>query len=296
MFTNGTACFIQSTAKFLCRVATIALLLFMHVMLLVCPSCRTRYVVPDSAIGVTGRQVRCANCKHSWYQDGVALPVPPAPAIVAPAHVEPKEVPVAAPTPAPVEATPVIEPAVETQPAVAAQSEPAEASTEPPPSVETPRFAETPSPPPPPVAALDDGPSRFAHEPPFKPRRNPAKLWTMAAIGFAAFIALIGAGLWYFGVPTGSFSGNGKEPDLKIVLNPNLELNEKADGTPYFIASGSIVNPTGSAQKVPDMLITLKDRTGRPVYSWKIKAKTRSLAPGAKSEFSEAKLDVPLAA
>lgn len=39
-------------------------------MLLVCPNCGTRYVVPDSAIGVQGRQVRCANCKHSWFQDG----------------------------------------------------------------------------------------------------------------------------------------------------------------------------------------------------------------------------------
>ncbi|MEQ1549891.1 MJ0042-type zinc finger domain-containing protein, partial [Sphingorhabdus sp.] len=41
-------------------------------MLLVCPECRTRYVVPDSAIGANGRQVRCANCRHSWFQDGVS--------------------------------------------------------------------------------------------------------------------------------------------------------------------------------------------------------------------------------
>lgn len=136
--------------------------------------------------------------------------------------------------------------------------------------------------------------SRFAHEPPFKPRRNPAKMWTMAAAAFAVAIAGIGGAVWYYGVPTIGMAG--AEPDLKIVLNQNLELNERADGTPYFIASGSIVNPTGTTQTVPEMLVTLKDAGGRPVYSWKMKAKVASLAPGAKVDFSEARLDVPQAA
>ena len=266
-------------------------------MLLVCPSCRTRYVVPDSAIGVSGRQVRCASCKHSWFQEGAVLDVPPAPAIVAPVVA-----PVIAPTPAPSPVPPAIEEAIAVPPETSVTSfdappELSRAEPEPIPAfVQTPSFAETPAPPPPPVAAYDEEPSRFAHEPPFKPRRNPAKLWTAGAIAFALLIAVIGAGFWYFGVPSGSFALAGKEPDLKIVLNDNLELNERADGTPYFIASGSIVNPTSKSQSVPDMLITLKDRGGRAVYSWKMKAKTRTLAPGAKSEFSEARLDVPLAA
>jgi hypothetical protein len=138
--------------------------------------------------------------------------------------------------------------------------------------------------------------SHFAHEPPFKPRRNPAKLWTMAAVAFALVIAAIGGAIWYYGVPNIGIGMAGAEPDLKIVLNENLELNEREDGTPYFIASGSIVNPTSRTQNVPEMLVTLKDAGGRPVYSWKMKPKVRSLAPGAKVDFSEARLDVPLAA
>ncbi|MEC9109264.1 MAG: MJ0042-type zinc finger domain-containing protein, partial [Pseudomonadota bacterium] len=39
-------------------------------MIIACPACATRYVVPDSAIGIDGRTVRCAKCKHSWFQDG----------------------------------------------------------------------------------------------------------------------------------------------------------------------------------------------------------------------------------
>ena len=35
-------------------------------MILTCPSCATRYLIDPSALGETGRLVRCARCSHSW--------------------------------------------------------------------------------------------------------------------------------------------------------------------------------------------------------------------------------------
>ena len=256
-------------------------------MLLVCPSCRARYVVPDAAIGVDGRSVRCASCKHSWFQDG-ALPEPVAPAPPVAAPVTVAETPVATPPSAPDTVADVAEP-------------PVDGDASPPENPVQTGFAAFDNPPQPPEAPapaphiMEEAPqtSQFAHEPPFKPRRNPAKLWTMAAIAFALAITTISSALWYFGVPAGSFSSGAKEPDLKIVTTPGLELQYRADGSPFFIASGSIVNPTNEELEIPDMLVTLKDAGGRSVYSWKAKAPAGKLAPGARINFSEAQIDVP---
>lgn len=38
-------------------------------MILTCPNCATRYVLSSVAIGSEGRTVRCAKCKHDWYQE-----------------------------------------------------------------------------------------------------------------------------------------------------------------------------------------------------------------------------------
>lgn len=91
-------------------------------MIIACPACATRYVVPDSAIGAQGRTVRCAKCRHSWFQDGpgIAAPLPEeAPEAPAPQPVPPRP----QPTPAPPQSEPEPEPEPESAPEPEPQAE-----------------------------------------------------------------------------------------------------------------------------------------------------------------------------
>jgi predicted Zn finger-like uncharacterized protein len=36
-------------------------------MLIVCPSCASEYRIPDTHLGKTGRMVRCASCRQTWF-------------------------------------------------------------------------------------------------------------------------------------------------------------------------------------------------------------------------------------
>lgn len=295
-------------------------------MIIACPACSTRYAVPDTAIGVEGRTVRCAKCKHSWFQEGPALapagapePRPDSPLrSKAPANTAPAAARVA--PPAPVAPPPPAPPAqtAAAEPPRTAPIAPEAAAAEPPlpePPLAEPPFSRPPRPEPAPAPAeprgrrvysdsdpdFESAPSSFAHEPPFRPRRNPARMWTIAALLFAVIsLGSIGAAAWYGlpdWVPLARTSLVSAHPDLVLDFpRGRQDRRTLPNGTEFFGASGTITNVGKTRRAVPALIIVLRDAKGRVVYSWEVAAPKSQLAPGESVTINEAVTDVPKSA
>ncbi|MFD1789653.1 zinc-ribbon domain-containing protein [Sphingomonas floccifaciens] len=245
-------------------------------MILECTQCGSRYLVPDTAIGADGRTVRCANCRHSWFQPPALMDMSAARAAVAP--VAPQPAPVAA------QSVPV---APQVAPAAQPVAEPMEATPTPRPVTRS--FDDTLTEPRPQYDA-------FAHRPPFRPRVNPARRWTAAAL-VAGCSMLLGVGaILYSGAPgiaaqLGLPVGSAETP-LKFT-GESIERRDMGTGSELFAVSGTIVNPTGAAQRVPDVRVALLDAQGRVVYNWTVTPKQRTLGPNASIGFASGRTDVP---
>ncbi len=264
-------------------------------MIIACPACHTRYVVPDSAIGIEGRTVRCAKCKHSWFQDG-----PGAEQLIS-TGAEPKSAPRPTP-PAPPQPDPAPAAAPPAGRPIADEPETDEPH-------DGPDFDETAPPygdvqddlPPPPEPEDDDSPSQFDHAPPFRPRRNVTKMWTWAAAIFALLaVATIGA-VNFVGLPdwvpvTKPLFG-AAQPDLELSFPVDQqERRTLPNGTEFFGARIVVKNTARESRPVPPVLIVLRDQRERQVFSWVVNPPQATLAPGEELTINEAVTDVPKSA
>ena len=228
-------------------------------MILTCPSCQARYVVPDSAIGASGRKVRCAACRHSWFQDPPSLSSgetvadlpPPPPSFATP-------MPRAAPPP------PIERRAHE-------RAEPVQASR-----------PEWDRPPP-------------AEERSFRPRRNPARMLNIIAVVAAILLVAAIVAVSVYGLPSvGRWTGIPVQgSDALSFADQSVRTNRLAGGNAVLEVSGAIVNQTDQIQRVPQILAELKDGDGRVIYSWSIAPPVGELQPRGRIPFNSANIGVP---
>src|SRR5262249_38812180 len=92
----------------------------------------------------------------------------------------------------------------------------------------------------------------YAPEPPFRPRRNPARTWTLLAVAVAVLLLAGAVAVAWFGPRLfAGWAGSGATESplmLQVVRKP--ERRTLATGNELFAVSGRIVNPTGVRQRV----------------------------------------------
>lgn len=143
----------------------------------------------------------------------------------------------------------------------------------------------------------------FVHYPdddqeiPTRGRRNPAKLWTAAALAFFVIVSLAGGALAYFGPPNWAvalgFGGQQASSGLNFYLPKPPERRNLPTGEEYFAFSARILNDSDQELSVPPVVVELRDDQGRLVFSWMTKADKSTLKPNEEARVSESRLDIP---
>ncbi|WP_439648898.1 MJ0042-type zinc finger domain-containing protein [Erythrobacter ani] len=309
--------------------------------------------MPDTAIGIEGRTVRCAKCKHSWFQDGEPIDLPDRPAEAEDrSSIRPERSASEDPAPAAPPPAPPPPPVHEQEPPEPEPETPAATDgTEPAPSISfwrtDDRAAQGVHPADPVAGGIaasalkreesaqdhyeeaeaaseaesyeeeythddpveeafddhdyDDDSSQFDYAPPFSARRNPLKMWTIAAAIFALLATGTVFAVNYYGLPSWlpvnqPTFGIGK-PDLTLEFPADQQRTEELEtGTEIFRVRGTITNAGRDTVSVPSLLVVFSDERDRQVGTWPIVPAKRELTPGESLNVTEAISDVPAAA
>lgn len=272
-------------------------------MYLVCPSCTTRYLVADGAIGPKGRKVRCASCGHVWLQEPMAddefgaapeLELQSAGAGGAGGQTALREPPPAPPTRPPA-------PPVEAPPPPPRTAAPESAAPEPPPARERePTLRPTERPPVPPQMT-EEAPrvikSLRHREAKASPRWGMIVGWVVVILVVAG--SLVGAAIYRQKIidilPP---EAKNQAADIFDTLGLSFELpgyglkievtrssRQSEGGVPVLVIEGTVTNVSSRARVVPRLRAALRDEGNRELQYWFFKLSDERLLAGQKAEF-----------
>lgn len=144
----------------------------------------------------------------------------------------------------------------------------------------------------------DDDGSQFDYRAPFTQRRNPLRMWTLAALLFAALAGGTAFAVNYYGLPEWlpiqrPTFGVG-QPGLELDFPEAQQRKEPLEnGEVIFRVRGSITNTAAESLDVPNLLVVFSDRRERNVGDWVVFPAKRSLAPGETVTVTEAIANIP---
>jgi predicted Zn finger-like uncharacterized protein len=240
-------------------------------MIITCPRCATRYLLETGVVRPPGRQVRCARCQHTWFQDAALdLPTP------IPVPVEEPEYP----------AGPVTDKSRMLPPPPGSIAQP------------LPRF-EIPAPlthPPSPSSSSSRSIPGFGVSDRVRTRSR-------SMIGIVALVALVaGFPLLFFLLPQEIVRLWPESASLydwldmpvnargfKIIATHSQEMN---GSVPTIAIKGQIINETDRELEVPKIRLSVRDKDKRELYHWTVLADQQKLGPREEGSFT-ARLESP---
>ncbi|HXW29200.1 MAG TPA: MJ0042-type zinc finger domain-containing protein [Xanthobacteraceae bacterium] len=239
-------------------------------MLIVCPKCGTTYRVDHTALGVEGRQVRCARCMTIWRAS--TDDAPPMAAATAPRQ-EAAEAAVRSANglaPATPVAPVVIAEAPSVVPAMEAQAHPPDAGIIEPlgEDIET-------------LAARRERRQKLPKT--GRGRWRLPRLSTVViglAASLAALITCRTAVVQTFPQTASLFAAMHLPVNLRGLDFADVKSSEEFDqGVPVLVVDGKIVNLTNRILDVPRLRIAVRNAAGHEVYAWTALAQSPILGP-----------------
>lgn len=228
-------------------------------MILTCPSCQSRFRIPDGSLGTEGRRVRCGDCRHVWH----AMPDP------------------AESSPADLTADSIDAGATAAYDRFATASE---SGSEGPPVSDASAWAPRPR-------------TQPERKPASKGLVIGWGLLVLALAGLAAagwfarsdVVATVPESRQVYdslGVPLAA-----EEPQL--ALHDVVSLRRTVDGEEQLQVQGLVTNEGTREVAVPEMRAVIRDTDGSELHSWTFRPESERLAPGDSTNFSTSTANPP---